>query len=146
VKHDARARRADRMADRDRAAVDVELVLVDAPIAPGSPSSVLQKSSSCHARRHAITCAANASLISSASMSASPRPFPLQERRGCVNRARGPSARIEPCPLRVDDAADGREAVRFDRTLGCEDDPRAAVVTCELLPAVTLPYFGRRTA
>ena len=66
----------------------------------------------------------------------------LQERRGGVHRAEAHLRRIEPGPLRVDDAADRRRA--------CALRPRAAEastthappsVTCELLPAVTLPYL-----
>ena len=53
VQHDARARRADRMPDRDRAAVDVELVLVERAHRAGQAELVAAVASSSHARRHA---------------------------------------------------------------------------------------------
>ena len=129
VQHDARARRADRMADRDRAAVDVEPVLVErahrarqaelvAAIVVVSPTRA----------GSAITCAANASLISHASRSFEAEAVASRGSASPRARARGPSA-----PDRAPPSASrrcGRAASSLCSSTARSDassDPRGAV-------------------
>ena len=143
VQDDPRARRADRMAERDGAAVDVELRLRRArPAPPGGRAPACSSRRSATRARSAITCAANASLISHASRSLRPRPWRF---RIGVAACTGPSpicAGSSPAHSESTMRPSGVELVlRRPRARTRARATRAPSVICELLPAVTLPYL-----
>ena len=127
VQHDARARGADRVAERDRAAVDVELLLVELAERRVEAELLAAVSSSFHAARQPSTCAAKASLISQESRSFELEAVALQDRRRRVHRAQAHLRRVEARPLRVDDAAERLQVVALHGFLGGEHQPGRAV-------------------
>jgi hypothetical protein len=140
VQDDACAGRADRVTDRNRAAVDVETIVRSVP-SPRQPSCSRQYSSDSQAARQPSTCAAKASLISQRSMSSSAKPMALQDRRRRMHRAQSHLRRVEAGPLAVGDLPSGSSCHWSTAASEARISHAAPSVICELLPGVTRPYL-----
>ena len=122
-----RARAADRMAERDRAAVDIQLLLVErtkrtrqAELVAAVGIILPRSDAAEHLRRERFVDLPRVEIVQAEAM-------PLQERRRRMHRAEAHLRRIECRPLRVDDAPDRRQAVPAYGLIGCEHKPRRAV-------------------
>ena len=124
----ARARHAEGVSDRDRAAVGVELFVRDVERRVGSTSS----------------CEAKASFSSTMSMSFIVRPCRFEQLRHREGRA---NAHLLGATTRDGGAAIDGRAARYPARFALSEDIRSVAdapsESCEALPAVTVPLFLR---
>src|SRR2546423_7847655 len=127
MQHDARARGADRVAERDGAAVDVQPVLIELAeraieakllaavllVFPGGEAAE-------HLRRERLVDLPVIEIVEA-------EPVALEDRRRRMHRPEAHLRRIEAGPFGVDDAPERLQSILFQRVLGREQQPRGAV-------------------
>src|SRR5260221_14563416 len=127
MQHDARARGTHRMAERDRAAVDVELLFIQRAhraVETELLAAVFVVLPCGQAAQHLRgKCFVDLPVIEIVEAQA----VALEDRRRRVHRAEAHLRRIEAGPLRIEDAADGLQAFLLQCFLGGEQQPRGAV-------------------
>ena len=128
MQNNAVAACADRMAEPDAAAVNIQLVARNRTRGPIRRSTSRQNLSSSQAATQASTCAANASFISHSSMSPSDDAMAAQDRGGAQHRPQPHDRRIQRGPLAIDDhCASAVSPCCLQRVFRSEDHPRGAV-------------------
>ena len=138
--HEPGAGGADRMAQGDRAAVDVQPVGVDlARPASSRPRCSRRTSGDAIAFRHASTWAANASLISNRPMSDSASPVCRKQLVDREDRPEAHARRVEAGVGVAADVAEHRQALGGRHVGVGEKQAAAPSVIWQELPTVTVP-------
>src|SRR5690348_7142588 len=132
--HDANAGCADRMAERDRAAIGVELLGIDRSERAAQAELVA-------AERVVLPCAKAREHLRCECLVDFPRvdilktePTALEQRRDGVHRTQTHLGRVERRPLRIDDASLRHQAVPLDRLFGGEQQPGGPVGDLRAVP------------